>query len=174
MIPIRINNLVQTRIIKELSFHDDMTGLLNRRAYEEELNTIREHKDMDDLVIVAMDVNGLKKINDTIGHECGDELIIGAASCMKKCFDKYGKVFRTGGDEFCAILRIKESQLTELQYEFQKVVSTFESTHIKNLSISCGYVVKEKDNNMSIHDMIVLADKRMYADKKNYYNNNQQ
>ena len=49
-----------------------------------------------------MDVNRLKIVNDSQGHAAGDELLQGAASCMKKCFDSCGKVYRTGGDEFIA------------------------------------------------------------------------
>ena len=47
-----------------------------------------------DLVFVSIDVNGLKKVNDSMGHQAGDELLIGAAACMKKCFGRWGKVYR--------------------------------------------------------------------------------
>ena len=53
---------------------------------------------------LAVDINGLKEVNDTFGHEAGDQLIIGAANCIERAFGDYGKVFRTGGDEFIVLL----------------------------------------------------------------------
>ena len=68
-----------------------------------------------------MDVNRLKIVNDSQGHAAGDELLQGAASCMKKCFDSCGKVYRTGGDEFIALL------FTDRE-SFEKIKETFEET----------------------------------------------
>ena len=66
--------------------------------------------DSDDFVFVSLDVNGLKTINDTQGHAAGDELIKAAASCMKKCIGSYGRVYRTGGDEFIALINTSDKQ----------------------------------------------------------------
>lgn len=91
--------------ISEMSNTDKMTGCFNRKAYDEDISEIR----MDSqFIYVSMDVNGLKIINDRQGHAAGDELICVAASCMKTRFDRYGKVYRMGGDEFAAILFVKK------------------------------------------------------------------
>ena len=87
--------------ISEMSNIDKMTGCFNRRSYEEDLSKMSAN---DQFIYISMDVNGLKIINDSHGHAAGDELICGAAACMRSCFDKYGKVYRIGGDEFVAVL----------------------------------------------------------------------
>lgn len=169
IIPIRINNLIQTEIIRKMSFHDKLTGLLNRRAYEDELLDMEKNGIPNNLVIVAMDVNGLKAINDTKGHEYGDELLVGAASCMKKCFDEYGRIFRTGGDEFMAILSVTQEQEARLKQLFKEAVDSYKSEKVQKLAIASGFVNSGVDVKLSVHDMTVLADQRMYEDKKAYY-----
>ena len=65
-------------------------------------------------IYVFADVNGLKYINDNLGHAAGDELIKGAASCLDNAFSKYGTVYRMGGDEFSAILYISDDDYQNL------------------------------------------------------------
>lgn len=93
------------------SNNDTMTGLLNRRAYEKDINIIFNNNDLKDFIYISADVNGLKRANDSIGHAAGDELIIGASVCLSKCFDPYGHVYRIGGDEFIALIHAKETEL---------------------------------------------------------------
>lgn len=116
---------------------DELTGLLNRHAYEVFLRELRAGAIITDMVYISFDVNGLKNINDTLGHEAGDELIHGAA-CLDKSFSPYGKVFRTGGDEFQAV-------------------------------ISAGYVRRCEVPELSISEIIKLADQKMYRAKSLYY-----
>ncbi len=107
--------------ISEISNTDKMTGCLNRKAYDEDISEIR----MDSqFIYVSMDVNGLKIINDRQGHAAGDELICVAASCMKTRFDRYGKVYRMGGDEFAAILFVKENSLNGSDGNLMEISST--------------------------------------------------
>lgn len=113
---------------------DELTRLYNRRMYEEELDLITEKNDVEDLVVVAMDVNGLKKANDTLGHKAGDELIIGASDCMRKSFVAVGKVYRTGGDEFMALLRCKKDRLSLALSEFEKEMEGWRG-HLVDLSL---------------------------------------
>ena len=70
---------------------DAMTGLYNRRAYEDDIMRYEDGNYEPTLVYVSMDLNGLKHANDNLGHEVGDSLIIGASDCMKQCFGNYGK-----------------------------------------------------------------------------------
>ena len=83
------------------SHTDELTGCFNRHAYEEDIVQLR----MDEaFVYISLDMNGLKTVNDSLGHAAGDELIRGVASCMKQCFAEVGKVYRIGGDEFVIIV----------------------------------------------------------------------
>ena len=76
---------------------DVLTGFPNRRQYEDELKKLLTEPVPEDLVYIAIDMNGLKEVNDTYGHDVGDSLIVGAAQCIEQCFGKLGKRYRIGG-----------------------------------------------------------------------------
>ncbi len=119
-----------------------------------------------------MDVNGLKIVNDTLGHSAGDELIIGAASCMKQCFGPYGRLYRIGGDEFAAMIFANEAQLEFIKKDFENVTSSWSGKLVDGVSVSCGYVSKSETDINSVTEISVIADKRMYAAKADYYKKN--
>jgi diguanylate cyclase (GGDEF)-like protein len=151
------------------SNEDELTGLFNRRAYEDD---IAEHDDAmsgENFVFVSLDVNGLKTVNDTLGHTAGDELLVGAAECMKRCFDPYGRTYRIGGDEFAAILFASETQLQHIKKDFEEVTTNWSGHLVESLSVSCGYVTRREAADASVHEIADLADKRMYAVKAEYY-----
>ena len=148
---------------------DELTRLYNRRMYDEELETMTSENDTDNLVIVAMDLNGLKTVNDSIGHKAGDELIMGAGKCIKDSFRAVGKVYRTGGDEFMGFLRCDKSKLPEIFAGFEQNMEAWKGTLVDKLSISYGYVVAEDEEDKSLSELVALADKRMYEAKSAYY-----
>ena len=77
---------------------DVLTGFLNRRSYEEDVKAFAGDALPEDLVYVAIDINGLKGVNDQYGHDAGDKLICGAARCIEEVFGGKGKTYRIGGD----------------------------------------------------------------------------
>lgn len=89
--------------LKYLSLHDQLTGLYNRAYYEEELERLNASREYPITIIVA-DVNGLKLINDSMGHDKGDQLLTACAQILKKDFRASDILARVGGDEFVAIL----------------------------------------------------------------------
>lgn len=148
---------------------DELTGLLNRRAYEDYIADCNDQIKEDDLVYVSIDVNGLKVVNDSLGHNAGDELLIGAAQCMKQCFGPYGKVYRVGGDEFVAIINTSELELENIKTNFEDIVTSWSGKAVNTLSVSCGYVAKCEFGLYSIHEISTIADKRMYEAKSEFY-----
>ncbi len=148
---------------------DQLTGLNNRRAYEEDILKYDTEPMEDDFVYICFDVNGLKRVNDTLGHASGDELITGACECMKKVFEEYGNLYRTGGDEFIFIGRLDEEQLDKEIRSFDEAVANWSGKLITNISVSYGVVTKKENAQNSIDDIAVIADQRMYASKKAYY-----
>ena len=148
---------------------DELTGFYNRFAYETEVASLEESGEMTNLVYISADVNGLKVVNDTLGHEAGDELIIGACECMKKCFGPYGKLFRTGGDEFAALIYADDGQLEKIKKELDETTRNWYGKYNKHITLSCGYVKRSEAENKSLRQIAVLADKRMYEDKSKYY-----
>jgi diguanylate cyclase (GGDEF)-like protein len=151
---------------------DQLTGLYNRRAYEDDIADCHDTVTEQDFVFVSMDLNGLKTVNDTLGHAAGDELIIGAADCMEQCFGSYGRIYRIGGDEFAAILFVNEIQLHNIKQDFEDITARWSGKLVEKLSVSCGFVAKSEEDITSVREMANMADKRMYEAKAAYYGRN--
>lgn len=155
-------------IQRRYAYYDQMTGLKNRRAYEEKLSWLAKNAPAE-FCIVSADLNGLKKANDTISHQAGDELITGAAECLSAAFEGIDTIYRTGGDEFCVFMDgpIAKAQLCIARLE--DLMSQWKGQYNNSLSISTG--VASNENHDSIESIIAEADKNMYEYKRNYYIN---
>ena len=112
---------------------DELTGLYNRRAYKEELIRLHTKKIEDDFVFISLDVNGLKEINDNFGHVAGDELLKGASRCIMASVGKYGKIYRTGGDEFVAMIVADEKTLANIQNDLQNFMRSWKGESVNFL-----------------------------------------
>lgn len=153
----------------ENSNTDELTGFRNRRAYEDDIEYYKDTVTEDDFVYVSMDVNGLKIVNDSLGHAAGDELIKGAAFCMKKALGSYGRLYRTGGDEFAAIIFAKEDELENIKKDLDDVMNSWCGEQVDSLTISCGYVAKRDVDITSVRKIAEIADERMYEAKTIFY-----
>lgn len=163
---------MRTEALTNASFQDQDTQLLNRRAFEEEKARLMTTDLDENFVYVTADINGLKTANDTLGHAAGDELIRGTADCMRKCFGRFGKVYRIGGDEFAAMLHISDSQMGMLREELEKAIDEWEGERIKKLSVSCGYASAREFPSENVGGLSRISDERMYAAKDEYYRGN--
>ena len=120
-------------------------------------------------IYVSMDVNGLKIINDRQGHAAGDELICVAASCMKTRFDRYGKVYRMGGDEFA----VYQDGIEKTSVVYELADSILEKVHNvaidmklhDNVTVSIGAVIVT-DGDVSFDKIYQEADKQLYCSKR--------
>ncbi len=143
----------------ELSLRDRLTTLGNRHAMDEYISNI----DGDSSIgIVYCDITGLKRMNDTMGHKMGDELICRASESLKSAFGEYG-LFRIGGDELLAICVDIDGDTLQDRIEFLRKKSVENSV---NLAI--GSALEEKfDNNLQT--IMSRAEKLMYQEKNEYY-----
>lgn len=116
-----------------------------------------------------MDINGLKHVNDSLGHAAGDELICAAADCMKSCFQNYGNVYRIGGDEFVIIITEKTDVLPNLIANFDQTSAKWRGELVDSMSVSYGYVFSSEKEWNGIYDIAKAADARMYKSKSCYY-----
>lgn len=118
-----IKKSAQTELMEKLAFNDGLTGMYNRLAFTKDENTIKE-KTSGKYVLVQLDINFLKLVNDNYGHAEGDRFIITAANVISESFGKYGKCYRIGGDEFFAILEGKhcEEEYENAQKLFEEAV----------------------------------------------------
>lgn len=155
--------------LKKVSETDGLTGQRNRYAYEIEKISIESEKRYDNLVVFIFDVNGLKTVNDNIGHNAGDELITAAGKYAEKVFSKYGVVYRTGGDEFCVIAYMDKMTVNELIAEYKDEISGWEGKYSKELSVSVGYACAIDNADTSFDKLAQIADEKMYKDKEVFY-----
>lgn len=147
---------------------DALTQLGNRKAYE---NDLRKYNIRKNIGFVSFDLNGLKSTNDTYGHFIGDELICGAARCIRQIYGPYGKLYRIGGDEFTAI--IDTEHFEELAQEFEKICLEWKCKISKDikLRVSLGSASRKEYPDASILELSRIADRKMYESKALYYRN---
>lgn len=146
---------------------DELTRCLNRHAYENDINKL---KICDEWVYISIDLNGLKRVNDTYGHVAGDELIRAAADCMKNSFNEYGKVYRIGGDEFAVIITEDINEFENMIHRFKSNITNWHGEFVDSMTVSYGWVFSTEGNWGSIYEISKAADERMYESKERFYN----
>ncbi len=151
---------------------DAMTGFFNRRAYENDMTAQGGAPYEQNLVYVSADLNGLKGVNDAYGHKAGDELIAGAAQCLRQSLGNYGKLYRVGGDEFAALIFCDSAQMGRIERDVGQVAAEWSDRHEHKLAIACGFVRAEEFPNEPIFELAKKADTRMYEAKAEYYRKN--
>lgn len=167
MMNIKAKRFASERLTDYLLVHDRMTGLRNRFSYEQML---QEHSDGRGIFGVAvLDMNGLKRTNDEKGHLAGDELIRGAAECIKKVYGQHGRCFHMGGDEFVVLVTNPGANGEALLQRLRTMAENWRGEMSDSLSFSCGYADVEHFPGLTAERMVVEADKLMYADKTAYY-----
>lgn len=168
-----VHDYVKAGIYQEMAYTDALTGLGSRMLYENHLKQMEQEFRSDSTVTVVMlDINCLKRINDTEGHSAGDRLIRDAASCIQRAFaPPQWECYRVGGDEFLAVLW--GQTVPEMQY--RKVLSHAITECNENrsfpLSLSIGFAMKASDDSTvaSLEEMIRNADADMYREKERYH-----
>ncbi len=153
---------------------DPLTGISSRYAYNQEVLNLKALKTLpSNLVAISIDINGLKRVNDNFGHLAGDELICGASQCISNTFVKYGKCYRTGGDEFIVFIHSDtDDEIKRLMAVLKDNAKAWRGSLAPYLSLSVGYAKVSNFDNVTIENLISLADQKMYADKNKYYEEN--
>ncbi len=150
-----------------ISRPDELTRLYNRRCYAADMEEIRKNGIDADLAVISADVNGLKPINDTLGHAAGDELLRGTAACLLSAIGAFGSIYRTGGDEFMAIVRTGDCE--KLLEEIRSKTSAWHGRLVDKISLSLGCATHAELPDAKIEELETIADQRMYADKERFY-----
>ena len=147
------------KMLFELSQIDKLTSFYNRNRFIEDVSEFKMHQ--DSVGVVYLDINGLKEINDTFGHDAGDDLIKECASIMKSRGSS-NHLYRIGGDEFVIIyLDIAKERFYD---SVQLLKNDFQDSKCQ-IAIGC----KWNKNCSDMDDIIKEADEMMYADKKKFY-----
>jgi len=146
-----------------LSFRDQLTGLYNRRYFEEELARLDDPRNLP-LTIVMADMNGLKLINDSLGHAIGDKCLKKIADVMQKGCRSGDLIARLGGDEFVILLPKTDSDEAKQMIQRIKDNASNEKIGSVALSISFGYGTKNSAKE-KIEDIFKIAEDHMYSNK---------
>lgn len=162
-------NLKETgRELTRLAFSDGLTGLKNRSAFHEAEATLRSNPEAE-CMIIQFDVNNLKNVNDVYGHAEGDRHLYNAARVIRESVGEAGDCFRTGGDEFIAILRSAHSDAATSQQiirQMEQLIAEYNEREQPPVPLEVAYgmaLFRAADGKLELAEQ--LADKRMYQCK---------
>ncbi|MEH2306150.1 sensor domain-containing diguanylate cyclase [Nostoc sp.] len=166
-----IRNRKQSEIEgRQLSLTDDLTGLHNRRGFfvmaEQQLKIAHRMRLL--CWVIFIDLDGLKQINDTLGHDMGDALIVDAGRLLKQSFRNSDIVARLGGDEFIVFISSYFKDADSIQAYLQINIANFNQQQNRSyeLSMSMGIERYSPESNMSLEQLIARSDELMYAHKR--------
>ncbi|HWR57459.1 MAG TPA: GGDEF domain-containing protein [Thermodesulfovibrionales bacterium] len=158
--------------LQTLSFTDELTGLYNRRGFfnlvEQQLKLSKRMK--KGIFMLYADLDGLKEINDTLGHSEGDVALVAAARILRNTYRESDIVARIGGDEFVVIpVGTTGDDVEKITRRLQDTLSLHNKKHIRKfkLSLSTGVAYYDPASPCSVDDLLVQGDRSMYLQKRN-------
>lgn len=161
----RFYETARAETLERMAYTDALTGVFNRRKIDEEFDSLQRVQTV--YGIYAFDLNNLKVINDSLGHEKGDLLLIGFAKILKEAFQDVGVVCRIGGDEFSVIISdVTSVNITELNHSFlQKLEENKVVEEGLEISVAYGYCQRDEYGDVDVKAIYHKADVRMYEMK---------
>jgi diguanylate cyclase (GGDEF)-like protein len=157
--------------VHKMAYTDPLTNLANRASFEQCLDTTELNKhEHRTIAILVFDVNCLKHVNDTYGHQQGDKLIISAANAIRASFDNEFTTYRIGGDEFASIYAGEQTN-SYINAHIENFSQTIEKFNLNlpphlQLSVAVGVAFMSGSGNEAMSDLFRRADRIMYDNKK--------
>lgn len=169
----RINNgkrmLELQESLQHESSHDSLTGILNRRAIIDVLTKeLARAKRKEEIFVVGFcDIDFFKKVNDTFGHQVGDEVLLGFVNLVKSCLREYDSIGRWGGEEFLLILplRTEDDAFPLFERIRSNVADNFIETSEGKLQITVSIGVSFGTGNETVDELVATVDRNMYQAK---------
>ena len=151
-------------------YYDVNTKLYNKAHWEEFIKD--KIPDSEPIGVMMLDLNRLKYTNDTFGHEMGDKMIVKFSEIMRKTFASCEFLCRWGGDEFVVVVR--NANLEKME-NYDKAIHAAVENYNKSgakpeIYFACGYALSTEFSDISRDELLTKADKRMYSDKQQWYN----
>lgn len=165
------------RRLRQLAYHDQLTGLGNRELFESDMRRVLGTPELFEAgyaALMFLDLDGFKQVNDTVGHDAGDQLLVQTASRLRKTLRENDSVYRFGGDEFVVLLSfihdrrgavvVANNILAEIRRPFHLDVAQ-ESAVSASVGVSVGIAILP-DDGKTIADATKAADLAMYSAKE--------
>lgn len=161
-------NDLKTDVYRRMAYVDALTGLGNRAAFERKIDELESIlPQLTALWCVSADVNGLKQVNDTLGHAAGDDLIRGAADALRAAHCPCCTIFRTGGDEFVLFITDQPEEIVSQSMDrINEAIAAYGKDHDQALSMALGWDSFQFDSADTVGELVSRADERMYAKKR--------
>ena len=160
--------LIQRELLSRLIVNAfrDITGVHNKTSLEKLIQELNNRPSTFGVGVMMFDLNNLKHVNDTYGHEKGDEFIQTFTYCLTRILDSNSFLARYGGDEFILIQQdTSVSELHEMADKLDSLVQEYNTRATLPLSYAIGYEVSFQNHYFMMEDLINAADKKMYQDK---------
>lgn len=157
--------------LREMGIHDPLTGVYNRAGFfrEAEILQARAARERRGVYILFMDIDGLKPVNDTLGHEAGDRYIKGFADILMRVTEREELVMRYGGDEF-VIMGVSPgyNRVEELEMDIESAIALENRSgkHEFTMSASMGHESFSADSEIRLEKVLDQADQKMYKEKR--------
>lgn len=154
----------EKRMLENLAYEDPLTGLYNRTRCEEMFAELKESG--EGYALINIDLNGLKRTNDTLGHSKGDELIATFGGILKEAFENVGASFRMGGDEFMVI--VPEVHIPDIDGAIETMETrSKEVSRLREFDVAAAWGMEKagRGSGLEPEDIYKLADEKMYAMK---------
>ena len=161
-----MKDISQTKQYKEYALTDMMTGLKSRYAYTIFEAQQRVGLPPQDLSLIFLDIDMLKKNNDTLGHVAGDEMIIAVSKCVIDAFGDVAECFRMGGDEFLVAMTAESDVVQQRVSQFNRLVSQRSGRYVSSLTVSYGIAAAREYPDSNFEELLRKADYMMYQHKK--------
>ena len=160
--------LIQRELLARLlnNAYRDVTGIHNKKSLEKKLQELNDRATTFGVGVMMFDLNNLKHVNDTYGHEKGDEFIQAFAYCLTRILDEHSFLARYGGDEFIIIQEhTTVDALKNMDLQLSTLVQEYNTRASLPLSYAVGMEVSYRNHYFMMDDLINAADKNMYQDK---------
>lgn len=145
---------------------DILTGMKNRNSYEVDLNNYSARGNLEGMGVILADVNGLKEVNDRLGHDMGDKYICLVSKAIHDSKTNNMIGYRTGGDEFVIFCHCETEQGLEVFVNSCREKVQANKFEDMRCSVACGYVLFDPQRDKNLHETVKRADKMMYKDKE--------
>ena len=154
-------------LLQSLANTDGLTGLLNKRYFDRVLTVLEQHS--QPFALFYMDLDRFKPVNDTYGHDVGDELLKGVAQRLQGCIRSRDYAFRLGGDEFALLLlgpMTQETCARKMDMICEMIAVPYEiDGNAVSVGASCGYALYPAES-IDVQQVCYIADQRMYENKQ--------